>query len=214
MYRRRPFTRIGSRPSGAVWQAVLVTVLIAASVLPSVKDYWYLDNGSGASDWRIGTSEATGISAHQPRTLADSRWLALFLVNRDRKLNGLSPLVEDPLLAKAAQQHAMDMLRRHFYGHNNPDGLNPTDRFSLVGGREGVGENITMQNQSYGITLNFRLVERFHKGWMYSKGHRENVLNTGYARFGYGIAVDSLSGRAYAVQKFTRAGNQTADNSL
>ena len=206
MYRPRLFPCIRSRSSGTVWRAVLVFSLITASVIPSAKDYWYLDNGSGASDWRIGASEATGIPAHQQRTLTDSRWLALYLVNRDRKLNGLTPLVEDPLLAKAAQLHAMDMLRRKFYGHVNPDGLNPTDRFRLVGGNDGVGENITMQNQSYGITLNFRLVERFHKGWMYSKGHRENLLSTRYGRFGYGIAVDGISGRAYAVQKFAMGG--------
>ena len=84
MYRRRLFSCIGSRSSGTVWRAVLVFSLITASVVPSAKDYWYLDNGSGASDWRIGASEATGIPAHQQRTLTDSQWLALYLVNRDR----------------------------------------------------------------------------------------------------------------------------------
>lgn len=38
---------------------------------------------------------------------------------------------------------------------------------------------------------------------MYSEGHRENLLEDDYVRFGYGIAVDGLSGRAYAVQSFS-----------
>jgi len=41
---------------------------------------------------------------------------------------------------------------------------------------------------------------------MYSKGHRENLLSNRYGRFGYGIAVDGISGRAYAVQKFAMGG--------
>jgi uncharacterized protein YkwD len=62
-----------------------------------------------------------------------------------------------------------------------------------------------MQNQSFGVMLSYRLVESFHKNWMYSRGHRDNLLNRDYARFGYGIVVDAVSGRVYAVQKFVRA---------
>lgn len=39
---------------------------------------------------------------------------------------------------------------------------------------------------------------------MYSPGHRQNLLETSYDRFGYGIVADSVSGQAYAVQNFAR----------
>jgi uncharacterized protein YkwD len=185
---------------------MLVSVVIASTVVPQARDFWHIDNGAGGPEWKIGVSEVAGIPAHQPRSLADSRSLALNLVNRDRKLNGLAPLVEDPLLAQAAQLHAQDMLDRSYYGHINPEGQSPTDRFARLGGQAGVGENINRQDQTYGINLNYRLVEIFHKSWMYSKGHRENLLEADYGRFGYGIAVDSARGQAYAVQKFARGG--------
>ncbi|MCY7389947.1 MAG: CAP domain-containing protein, partial [Leptolyngbyaceae cyanobacterium CAN_BIN12] len=46
------------------------------------------------------------------------------------------------------------------------------------------------------------LIESFQKSWMYSTGHRQNLLKPEYTRFGYGIVVEQISGRAYAVQNF------------
>ncbi|XFA73997.1 CAP domain-containing protein [Thermosynechococcaceae cyanobacterium Okahandja] len=129
--------------------------------------------------------------------------MALRLVNRDRRLNGLPPLVEDTLLSQAAQLHAQDMLTRNYYAHVTPEGKTPTDRFAQLGGRGGVGENIVQLTGSIGITLNYKLIEQFQKSWMYSQGHRENLLNPEYTRFGYGIVADPSTGRAYAVQNFS-----------
>ncbi|MFO7629567.1 MAG: CAP domain-containing protein [Prochlorococcaceae cyanobacterium] len=177
---------------------------MVVGVFFGANNFWYFDNGSGGSDWEIGSPMTSGLQAHRPRSLGESRTLALSLVNRDRKLNGLSVLIDDPLLAQASQLHAKDMLSRDFYSHINPEGQSPTDRFALIGGLAGVGENIAIVTGSNGIALNHRLVEQYHKGWMYSEGHRENLLEDDYVRFGYGIAVDGLSGLAYAVQSFSR----------
>lgn len=45
------------------------------------------------------------------------------------------------------------------------------------------------------------LVEKAQRGWMYSNGHRANLLTTKYTRFSYSIAVGA-GGQTYAVQLF------------
>ena len=49
-----------------------------------------------------------------------------------------------PTLDKAAQAHAEDMLQRHYYAHETPEGKDPRDRFLAAGGSPSslVEENI------------------------------------------------------------------------
>ena len=125
---------------------------------------------------------------------------ALELVNRDRTLNGLAPLTEP--LSHSAQLHAQDMMERGYYDHVTPEGKTPTDRFE-AGGTVGVGENI-IEQKVLGARLTCGLVEQFQKGWMYSDGHRQNLLTPEYRQFGYGIAINPVTGKMYAVQNFTQ----------
>ncbi|MBD0334473.1 MAG: CAP domain-containing protein [Cyanobacteria bacterium Co-bin13] len=152
------------------------------------------------SDWQIG-QPLDGANSINPRTLPELRAYALALVNRDRTLNGLLPLVEDPLLNLAAQRHAEDMLNRQFFAHVNPDGVNPSGRFRAVGGQMGAGENI--YRRTGGTTaLSYSLAEKAQTGWMESDGHRANLLSLGYQAFGYGIAASPEGDAVYVVQMF------------
>ncbi|MCT7986751.1 CAP domain-containing protein, partial [Laspinema sp. A4] len=155
-----------------------VGLLFVSIFLVQVKDFVYLDNGPGGYDWKIGKSQLSPFDAYQSRTLMQSRDLALQLVNRDRQVNGLPPLVADPLLSQAAQIHAQDMFIRNYFSHYSPEGKTPTHRLIEVGGKGGAGENIMKQSSSVDIILSYRLIEDFQKGWMYSPGHRANLLLT------------------------------------
>ena len=95
-------------------------------------------------------------------------------------------------------------MERGYYDHVTPEGKTPTDRFSEVGGTSGVGENIMEQTGVLGARLTYGLVEQYQKGWMYSDGHRQNLLTPEYRQFGYGIAIDPATGTVYAVQNFTQ----------
>lgn len=202
----------GNRKSGkrlpkwviALQRFVLPLLLIVAVGFVYAKDNFYFDNGTGGADWRIGKPKVTWLSAQRQPSLTEARQFALALVNRDRQLNGLEPLVEDPLLAQAAQNHAADMLQRNYFAHESPEGKTPSDRFAQVGGKGGAGENIAKQSEKIAASITNGLLERFQKGWMYSSGHRQNLLEPGYTRFGYGIVADSVSGQTYAVQNFAR----------
>lgn len=183
---------------------------ITCVILYYSQDKWYFGDGGGGVNWRIGRPLAHIGNAHQARSLKEYQTFALQLVNRDRVatpleyrvLNGLPVLVESPLLSQSAQGHAEDMMKRRYYNHDTPEGKTPTDRFHQIGGRGGVGENIAYYGIVYHNSLNFGLLEKFQRSWMYSDGHRGNLLNRNYRYFGYGIAINPLTREVYAVQNF------------
>jgi uncharacterized protein YkwD len=141
--------------------------------------------------------------AYQPQRIDFLREMALDLANQDRSRRGLSTLRADTLLSRAAQRHAEDMLRRGYFSHYSPEGRTPSDRFLAVGGRIGAAENLFMLRDSSlrrtGVGLD-RLTY-FERGWMRSPGHRQNLLDRRYGRFGFGLATSG--DRIYAVQLFT-----------
>lgn len=130
--------------------------------------------------------------------------LALELVNRDRAAEGLLPMEIDPLLSQAAQKHADDMLRRNYFSHYSPEGQSPSDRLAAAGRYGFPAENIVMGKNPWSRGINIQLLENFQERWMHSADHRRNLLNRNYEKFGYGLAIDSSSGRAFAVQMFSR----------
>lgn len=163
-------------------------------------------NGPGGKDWKIGTPLANASNAYRVYSLPEMQFFALQLVNRDRALNGQRALTLDTLLNAAAQKHAEDMLKRDYFAHDTPEGQTPRDRFLALGGSPyvGTGENISFTTDRF-TNSNFGSAEKFHKGWMYSNGHRENLLRSEYAHFGYGIVTDPIRGKSYAVQEFSTA---------
>ncbi len=141
-------------------QSFLYVALTLGIAFAVAKRSVHLDNGSGGQDWQIGAPQVDIIAAQPKRSLAEIRGFALQLVNRDRQLKGLPPLVADELLTQTAQRHAEDMLKRRYFSHTTPEGRSPMDRFIALGGRGGVGENITKQNGTPGLVLNYKLIER------------------------------------------------------
>jgi uncharacterized protein YkwD len=127
---------------------------------------------------------------------------ALQLANQSRQPHRLPTLVLDPLLSRAAQQHAEDMARRHYFNHTTPEGHSPTDRYIAVGGQGGAGENIVFIEGIRGSGQTLEIAKVFHRLWMQSPRHRDNLLASQYRWFGYGYAVDSKRRKVYGVQMF------------
>ena len=130
---------------------------------------------------------------------------ALELVNADRAEEGLPALRPGDALDDAAQGHAADMAERGFYAHVAPDGTTPADRFRAAGGSRWAlsGENIARCTGCAPPPDRARAAA-FHAGWMQSPDHRENVLDPGFDRMGFGIAGTESS--VYAVQTFAGPG--------
>ncbi len=190
------------RKKSNFFKNLISIVFIVAIMISYLKDELYFENGTGGITWQIGKPLANLSNSFSTRSRSELQDFALELVNRDRLRNGLSPLTANSLMNEVAQAHAQDMLNRNYYDHITPEGETPTDRFRSRGGQGGLGENIIYQDGYSGMFLNYSLLEKFQKSWMYSEGHRNNLLNPDYQYFGFGIIIEPISKKVYAVQNF------------
>lgn len=148
-------------------------------------------------------SQSQSQSENQSQSLA---LLSLELVNRERQAHGLPALDLDPLAGRAAANHAADMLARGYYAHRSPEGDSVLDRIVAAGGSPWLkaAENIAECSICPEVP-GPALVERLHRRWMESPGHRRNILAEGITQFGFGLAAGPPM-RAYAVQAFAGPG--------
>lgn len=109
------------------------------------------------------------------------------LTNTDRVKNGSSLLVENPLLTKAAQMKADDMLARQYYSHTTPEGHTPLYFLDTVGYKYlNAGENLDLTYES--------TADDVHTAWLNSPAHRANLLLSQYTEIGVGVAEGEYRG--------------------
>lgn len=111
--------------------------------------------------------------------------------NARRRTAGAPPLRSDPLLDKAAQKHAEDMLARGYFAHESPGGATVRERSREAGydWRE-IGENIAEGQTSVAEVMEM---------WMGSPGHRRNILDKGFTDLGLGLALGKSKNGEYRV---------------
>ena len=154
--------------------------------------------------------------------ISELEWNIHLLINKERDSYGLHSLEYDYELAEIARNHSEDMAKNNFFSHTNLGGEDPTDRArrhgymlhkELGGGwySEGIGENIFLLWR-YDSTVYIYLIpihdwnsqieiaEDAVNGWMYSYGHRQNILNSNYSKEGIGVAI--LGDKIYVTQDF------------
>jgi len=144
------------------------------------------------------------------------------LINQERAAKKVPHLQLDAKLSRIARAHSADMLRRKYFSHVDPDGDDPSDRGRKAGfecrrrsGQSvtyGLAENI-YQNTSYdratfhnGVaSYDWNTAEEIAastvRGWMKSRGHRENILQLGPTLTGIGVAI-SPDGKILVTQIF------------
>jgi len=111
-------------------------------------------------------------------------------VNEKRRALRLPPLRESPRLDRAAQEHAEDMIRRSYYGHQSPEGSTAMERVRRSGYRAvAVGENIAEGQNTPDEVL---------EGWMNSPVHREHIVSLVYREIGLGRGFGK-NGRGYEI---------------
>lgn len=101
------------------------------------------------------------------------------LVNQERTNAGVDPLGYSAQLARAAQDHAVDMVDQNYFDHNSLDGRDFGQR-AKDAGYPGfpTGENIAAGQ---------RTAEAVMQSWMNSNGHRRNILAAGSREIGIGF---------------------------
>jgi uncharacterized protein YkwD len=132
-----------------------------------------------------------------PINLKEVEELIWRLTNDARRQHGLPPVIQEATLAKISLAYSMDMLNRGFFSHNNPEGLTPGDRLKVFyhGPIYGWGENIWAGSIINAVSP-VALAQHIMDAWLYSAGHRKNILNPEFTYVGIGIAANGLEIRA------------------
>lgn len=133
---------------------------------------------------------------------------ALGLVNRDRTNYSLGAVVLSD--SQVAQQHADSMLKYGYFSHNDTQGFKPYMRYSLLGGRGEVEENIGFTSAGFPHYTSTSSVKDALKSLEYSmmyndsqccnNGHRYNILSVLHNRVSVGVAYSST--KVYFVEDF------------
>lgn len=112
--------------------------------------------------------------------------------NQERSNTGQPALTRSPILSALARSHSQDMMARNFWGHINPDGLDPFERMNAGGylywcAAENIGYTSSFIPSSNPDEVGRYFVQEM---WMKSTGHRANILNSCVTEIGVGIAYE------------------------
>jgi uncharacterized protein YkwD len=127
---------------------------------------------------------------------------SLSLINADRKQYGLSNVTLSS--ETSGQQHADSMLAQDYFSHWDTYGMKPYMRYTLLGGRGAVSENVAYRSSAVctilGCTGNIEVrpsIQEMEYSMMYNdsqccgNGHRENILDPDHNKVSIGVAYNS-----------------------
>jgi uncharacterized protein YkwD len=113
----------------------------------------------------------------------------LCLINRVRAEHNEAPLVTNPDLERAANEHSQELVELDYFAHVSPSGLTPVQRIRETGYIPGpefgyvIGENL-----AWG-TLNLSTPQSIVSAWVASPGHLANILEAQYKETGIGVVA-------------------------
>lgn len=131
--------------------------------------------------------------------LAEYRGQLLELVNIERGLAGVPPVVLDEFACQVESRHALEMANGQLVSHWGSDGLKPYQRYSFAGGTDYSLENVSATDQipsqkpekvaAEVINMNIRM----HEERPPNDGHRRTILTPDATHVGFGIALNRAS---------------------
>jgi uncharacterized protein YkwD len=163
----------------------------------------------GGSSAEPAVAGACGADANTPAAqlgLARTRELTLCLLNERRAAGGLGPLRPEVRLELAAQRYAADMVKRDFFDHTDPGGLDPQDRILMAGypsTNAWTGENLAWGHGDESAPA--EIVDT----WMHSPGHERNILRNEFVEIGIGVEFAAPEGKPGATYVTTFGGPPT-----
>ncbi len=121
----------------------------------------------------------TIVPPEEPATPSPVECEILALINELRRGKGLSRLVLDKRLQRAAIKHSMDMEKRNFFSHVNPDGLGADERV--------LGEGYAWRSVAENIAVGYSTATEVVRGWKNSPGHYRNIMCESCTETGVGV---------------------------
>ncbi|MEN9407608.1 MAG: hypothetical protein RLZZ455_824 [Candidatus Parcubacteria bacterium] len=123
----------------------------------------------------------------------ESERMMLQLVNKERKKEGVKPVVLDARLRTLSRQYAKTMLQGGYFSHYDMERRSPFDRMDAAGILyQSAGENLALAPST----------ELAMQGLMNSSGHRANILSKHFGHLGVGVMDGGIYGKMF-VQEFT-----------
>jgi len=108
------------------------------------------------------------------------------MTNAQRQANGMPALQADEELARIALAHAQDMVKRGYFAHITPEGVDLRGRFEQQGVEANwIGENIQFNTQPEDKTVSAAV-----EWLMNSAPHRANMLHERFNHIGVGVAEE------------------------
>ena len=152
----------------------------------------------------IGTRPAPAAAADL--TIAGAELEEVRLINAERAKAGLVPVRVDSRLMSLARYRSVDMVKKNYFSHVQPDGRNVFDLIAASGIKwYGAGEIIAWNNWS---TL-ASSAEIARDGWMNSPGHRAVLMSPDFNYVGVGLAVDWATGKKMWTGIFLKGPDRT-----
>ena len=124
-------------------------------------------------------------ASYQPGTVAGASGSGAAYLARIRTSYGLPPLARDFVLESAAREQAYYMARSGRLAHNTGYGRDFHSRIRKNGIPWPAAENVARGNLDPG---------RLFAMWMNSPGHRKNILNPQFNRYGLAYVRDNNGG--------------------
>jgi len=113
------------------------------------------------------------------------------LTNEERESLGLSPLIENPQLRKAALLKAQDMLDHDYFSHKSPEGVSGWDWIKKT--------EYNYQRAGENLAIGFLDSEEVHQAWDDSPLHQENILNPNFQDIGVAVLKGEFQGKEITV---------------
>ena len=161
----------------------------------------------GATAGTAAAASCAGAAAPATKAKREQvRDAGLCLVNAERAKKGLDSLRMSSRLRRAARDHSEHMVKRRYFAHESPNGLDMVERAKRRGYPKGswtLAENI-----AYGMGPRSSPA-RIVKGWMASPLHRANILLDDVRDAGVGVAFktpDGDTGATYTLVLGRRGG--------
>jgi uncharacterized protein YkwD len=156
-------------------RAGAATALAAAALLAAAAPH-----GARGADDACPASDAMPVASV---SAARSERALLCLVNRERARAGVRQLRPDACLERAAQGHALEMVRARYFAHDSRDGRSFEQRilatgYAPRGAHWTLGENLAWGAAPAGDAA------WVLAAWMRSRGHRANLLRASFRDVG------------------------------
>lgn len=122
----------------------------------------------------------------------------LEMINEERAVAKLNPLLIDELATQVATGHAQEMAVEDFASHWGRDGRKPYHRYSFAGGTQATQENVSAADNAGSMKLsNLKQDAAYLHVRLYQEkppydGHRRAILAPQHTHVGFGIAVEKL----------------------